>query len=461
MKRIASFVAAATVLSAGFTPALASAATASATVTQHAAAAAGTKLWSAAFTGGTGRSGSGSSVAVNPSQPITYVSGMTRNTTGVAHSAIATVAYNSSTGAQLWTDTYANSSRHHVYTPYITVSPDGSTVFVVTDLHTKALWSYLVFAYNATTGAQLWMAQTPDSTSAQVAKDPVTVSPDSSQVFVTGTELHHTKKWFTVAYNAQTGAQNWTTTTTFTRHDYEASAITVSPDGADVFVTGTTGTVAYSTATGAQLWDYAKGDRSAPPTIVASPDSAAVYVTQYVQYAGHRGWLTTSIDAATGQANWVTRYSGPGDRAEVPASLAVTPDGSQVIVAGTLLKAKETSEFHTIAYNAATGATNWGATYTGNASADNDPVDVAVTPNGSEVAVTGFSGSADEGYLTVTYNTATGAQNWVRKQREGTYSSDPAAIAVTPDSSEIIVTGTSGANRYPGPGEYLTVAYQS
>jgi DNA-binding beta-propeller fold protein YncE len=124
--------------------------------------------------------------------------------------------------------------------------------------------------------------------------DALGVSPDGSVVFVTGGSIPAAIGFYnyaTVAYDAATGAELWVGRYTNSGDDY-AKALVVSPDGSTVFVTGTSSgsmsgrdyaTVAYDTASGGQVWARrynGPGDASDEAYALAvSPDGSAVFVT--------------------------------------------------------------------------------------------------------------------------------------------------------------------------------------
>src|SRR5207244_3747672 len=94
-------------------------------------------------------------------------------------------AYNAVTGAQLWVSVYVTNSR--AFTNKVVVSPDGSKVFVTGYiLEPPYLDDYLTIAYDASTGAQMWLSTYNDPTSGNDAARALAVSPDGSKVFVTG-----------------------------------------------------------------------------------------------------------------------------------------------------------------------------------------------------------------------------------------------------------------------------------
>ena len=83
---------------------------------------------------------------------------------------------------------------------------------------------------------------------------------------------------------------------------------------------------------------------------------------------------------------------------------------------------------------------------------------MAVSPSGSTVYVTGESGN-DSAYATVAYSTATGAQQWIKRYTgNGPSGSAAQALAVSPATGTVYVTGYSSGS---GTGnDYATVAYQ-
>jgi hypothetical protein len=94
----------------------------------HPAAAGGTRLWLARF--------GGSSVAADmvesPSGSAVFITGWSgrQGTFGPTDEG-TTLAYNTTTGAQLWADRYFPGPRSHVQFTQLAVSPDGSRVFTV------------------------------------------------------------------------------------------------------------------------------------------------------------------------------------------------------------------------------------------------------------------------------------------------------------------------------------------
>jgi hypothetical protein len=294
------------------------------------------------------------------------------------------------------------------------------------------------------------------------------LSPDGSQVFVTGQSVGPIDfDYATVAYDASTGATLWVK-----RHkhpgDDAARALGVSPDGSQVFVTGwrassTTGydysTVAYDASTGATLWvkRYTLPGGDLVRDLGVSPDGSQVFVTgESVGATSNHDYATVAYDASTGAKLWVRRYNGPGNGSDFATALAVSPNGSDVFVTGYSDVSSSNYDYATVAYDASTGAKLWSRSYT---HSGNDVANaLGVSPDGSQVFVTGGSeGSTTYAdYATVAYDTSTGAKLWSRRYAH--VGNDIAyALGVSPDGSKVFLTGQSDGST--SGVDQVTVAY--
>jgi WD40 repeat protein len=426
----------------------------------------GTQVWLQRF-GGAHLSATATSVAASPGKAVVYVTGITAKTQIGLRNEV-TVAYNAATGKQLWLERFQGMGRHprgSAGVPSITVSPDGATVYVAGDLARGGHNDYLVIAYNAATGAQRWVV-TPLAFASIAHVDAVAVSPDSATVYITGTQDFFggiaSKSYDTIALNAATGATKWNTNTKFSPHVFhEVTSIAVSPDGSTVFIGGSSGTVAYNAATGAQLWldAYKQAYRRDPVSLAVSPDSATVYVTSSGSAPGSGGqhYWTAALNATTGAQLWQATYRGAGTAENVAATaIALSPDGSQVYVTGAAVAGK----FTTIDYNAATGTQAWLQQSPNVGGTVQTPAFLAVSPDGSEVAVTGASDQASGqfGYQTAVFDAATGAPRWSATYQGTGEASQPAGITFSQSGAQVTVTGTSGPPS--GQSVFATVAYQ-
>jgi DNA-binding beta-propeller fold protein YncE len=196
----------------------------------------------------------------------------------------------------------------------------------------------------------------------------------------------------------------------------------VSPDGSQVYVTGTSkglgsdfdySTVAYDAATGKRLWvERYDGPRSSwdqVHSLGVSPDGSSVYVTGTSRGEGtFRDYATVAYDADTGERVWVKRYDGPASYRDEARALGVSPDGSEIYVTGYSGASKSTYDYVTVAYGASTGTRLWQKRYDGPAGADDYGQALAVGPDGSAVYVTGASRGSGTltDYATVGYRAA-------------------------------------------------------
>ncbi len=414
------------------------------------------------------------SAAVSPDGSTVYVTGYSQGTSSDEY---ATIAYNTATGAQRWVSRYNDPSNYGAEASSVAVSPNGDTVFVTgSDNAGSNGQDYVTVAYNAVTGAQLWVSRYDGAAHGNDYASKVAVSPGGSIVYVTGwsigTSSIYYYDWATVAYSAATGAQLWVRRHSSQYGTSGASALAVSPGGGTVFVTGFIHgatsdddylTIAYDTATGATRWlrrSNGPGNSVDQAYAVAvSPGGGTAYITgASIGAAGAWDYATIAYSAATGATRWVRRYSSSHGTSQGHA-LAVSPGGGTVYVTGFSAGATSGDDYATIAYNAATGARLWARRYNGPGNGTDEASSLAVSPAGGAVYVTGHSAgatSADD-YATVAYNAATGATRWARRHTSSGGASQASAVAVSPATGTVFVTGyttslTSGE-------DYLTIAY--
>ena len=427
----------------------------------------GTQVWLQRF-GGAFVSATASSVAASPDKAVVYVTGITAKTSIGLRNEV-TVAYNATTGRQLWVQRYQGTRRHPrggAGVPSITVSPDGTTVYVAGDLARAGFNDYLVIAYNATTGAQLWLT-TPDTDASVAQFRAVTVSPDSKTVFVTGRRDffggHASRSYVTVALSAATGATVWNTSSNTPPHvSHTLTSIAVSPDGSRVFIAGSSGIIAYDATNGIQLWmdAYKQAYRRSHLSLAVSPDSSTVYITGGSMAPGSvQHYWTAAIVAGNGFQMWQATYHGPAtSQATGSTAIALSPDGSAVYVTGSAGQASGLNEYATIGYDAATGHQLWLASYR-TPNVNDNAAGLAVSADGSTVYVTGtsianYNTPAD--YATVAYRATSGAQLWSAQYAVTGAQNNAAGVVVS--GGNTIVTGTSGP--YLGQSVLATVAYQ-
>jgi hypothetical protein len=155
-----------------------------------------------------------------------------------------TVAYDSA-GSKLWAvrfqgfclpSTSINCSSRPWYNGPITVSPDGSTVFVASlFLYLLNEEGFATVAYDAATGVQKWAARYDMNVADTLTGPAVAVNPNGKEVYIAG--FANNADTTTLAYDSATGNQNWLAV--YGAVSRGTNAIAVSPDGTQVFVAGT------------------------------------------------------------------------------------------------------------------------------------------------------------------------------------------------------------------------------
>lgn len=362
-------------------------------------AASGQELWAARFNDGT-RSDTARNMAVSPDGSRIYVLGMSGRD-------LLTVVYAASSGTELGVFWHLASSESYVDGNSVFISPDGTRIYIVGTSRAKTGFeeSYFTMAISATTGAQLWTARFDGPYANEWAKAAV-LSPDGTRLFVTGESEGPLPRGFdafvTLAYDTSTGTPLWEGRYGGTFDSDFAQSIAVSPDGSQVFVTGGSAhahdivsestlvigqrsysslfdfaTVAYTASTGEQRWvaryNGPADDYDSPSKVAVSPDNKRVYVTGSVTVrspldqsgCGIFGtppcwwgindanlWdaATVAYSASSGTELWAATYDGGFDRYDRGYSLSISPDSSQIYVAGVSTNAQSAGEFFTIAY---------------------------------------------------------------------------------------------------------------
>jgi outer membrane protein assembly factor BamB len=398
-------------------------------------------------------------------------------TTGVPHSARASAAGAKHAAAvpgdKLWVRRYHGPGGSEASA--VAVGPRGGRVFVTGSSYgTASGTDFATVAYDAGTGAQLWVKRYNGPGNGTDTATAIAVSPTGGTVFVTGTSAGPTSgtDYATVAYNATTGAQLWVNRYNGPGNGTDTTAsMAVSRTGNAVFVTGTSAgptsaedyaTVAYNATTGAQLWVNrynGPGNGTDTATAIGVSTGGTVFVTGYSQGITAPGFATIAYNATTGAQSWARRYNGRdwgGDHYAYARSLAISPTGNAVFVTGESA-GDGTNDYTTVAYNAVTGAQQWVRHYDSGYECDEGRA-VAVSPSGAAVLVTGSSsilGCDAYNIVTVAYSASTGARLWTTRWRTGQSWDIPYALKFSPDGDTAYVTGTRGNDGY------ATLAYST
>ncbi|HEY2443108.1 MAG TPA: PQQ-binding-like beta-propeller repeat protein [Streptosporangiaceae bacterium] len=434
--------------------------------TGHPAAASGSQLWLSRFIGQRHASNCNPlrALASPDSSTVYVVINCGRDSNGFGPE-IGVVAYNASTGAKVWKSYYppfGQRPRGAVTGTSAVLSPDGTRLYITGSFGHHEGRKFQTLAYDTATGALAWQQRYqggPDQLrGAGSGADSIAVSPDGSMVFVTGygsaveTNLYAA---LTFGYDAATGATVWMRRSVTPLPGFTAS-VAVSPDGTTVLVSnGTTKhqLTALDATTGATMWTrYDTATRSAALPVTVSADGSTVVTADLGS--------TAAYAAATGARLWIRRYAKSDRLAHfTPSSLAVSPDGSVVYASGTNRRGRNHPAATTVAYDIATGATRWVATYYAGGTQE-----VAITPNpdGSALYVAAESETATTAtFVLLAFDSASGAALWTRmRPAQDTFPADPGTVAVSPDGSTVFAPYTE-VNQATKKGGAVTVAYRA
>ena len=196
-------------------------------------AATGAVLWS----GPAGPTTTGG-LTVSPDGSKVFITGTSYTPTNNG-SYYATAAFDATSGATLWTANFQK-PRSFGGASAVAVSLDGSKVFVTGSMYGRASTTirWGTVAYDASTGTQLWVVRFPNL-SDTIQGTANAVSPDGSKVFVTGlTPGKSGDDYGTAAYDASTGALLWIGSYTRPGFTGIGRSVAVSPDGSKVFTAG-------------------------------------------------------------------------------------------------------------------------------------------------------------------------------------------------------------------------------
>ncbi len=362
----------------------------------------GQQRWSAFYDGPAHGTDAGIAVAVSEDGTMVFVTGTSAGGSSSTDYDYATVAYDAATGAQLWVARYVPPVIGVSEPMAIGVSPDGSRVFVTGQGSSSTTYDYATLAYDASTGTQLWLRTYSGPGNAGDVAYALAISPDGGLVIVTGSSYAGgtNSPMTTVAYDASNGDQRWVANPSVPSGDYTGQSMGTSPDSALVFVSGwgqSSGvlTVAFDSGTGSQHWLSRTTSLIGRTALKVSPDGATVYVAaDAVDSLGIGAYA-----ASDGTQEWLNTSNPGGFR-----GMDLSRDGSSVAVTGFVIDG-QFDDYEAAGYDPVTGVLEWSASYNGSGNAEDMPQAVAEAPDGSRVYVTGSTTGTTTGqdFTTVAY----------------------------------------------------------
>jgi DNA-binding beta-propeller fold protein YncE len=392
---------------------------------------------------------------------------------------IETIAYDAASGTELWEARFAQAGHIRAEDPTgIAVSPDGRRLYVTGFSYWTGMTDNLVtVAYDTATGALVWTRAIGDPQDAYSGRA-ISIGPDGGTVFVTGTAIlpDDNVNVLTMAFDADDGATRWIRS--FDRPDHVsdiATGVDMSPDGSRLFVVGWSGTInvdvdwlvlSYDASKGSLRWhrmiDGPDHGVDIPSSVTVSPQGDRVYTTGMLGVQdGHVG-ATVALDASSGSTHWMRLLTGLPNGFGSANSVVTNPDGSLVFVTAYLLGKDMHETMVTAAYDTSSGIQVWKRPYVGPFGDGAFGADLAVSPDGLKLFVTGTEyGPDSDDYATVAYVAGTGRRLWSASFDGPTHSLDEASsVAVSPDGTRVFVTGNSVGTEWPDY-DFATVAYEA
>jgi hypothetical protein len=381
-------------------------------------AATGATIWAARLNGQGDDIDAATALAVSPDDSVVFVTGHTK--TAETGQDYLTVAYDATSGTVQWARRYNGTGSLYQVPSAVAVSPDGTELFVTGYSIGSNDLDYATLAYDSSTGTLLWARHYDGPDHGPDQPYGLGVSPDGSMVFVTGLSdfgVQERGDFLTLAYESATGHRDW-----ISRYNGPASgddfaySLTVSPDGSAVFVTGTSqdasgltdyGTIAINATSGVQFWvrrfDGPAGLTDYPTAVGVSPDGSLVFVTGFSTVVDAYDVVTFAYNTTTGSTGWVRRFNGPANGWDLPEDLAVSLDGSAVYVAGVTTVSGGDHDYLSLCYQALTGRPLGVRRYNGPGNSGDRALAVAVSDHA--VYVTGYStgDGTDLDFATVAY----------------------------------------------------------
>jgi outer membrane protein assembly factor BamB len=152
----------------------------------------------------------------------------------------ATVAYDARTGQEIW-ETGSASTETPTFVTSMAVSPDSGIVFIAgRRIGTGDYFVAVTTAFDAASGDMLWGRRYSGELGFSTTANSIVAGPDGSTVYVTGaTGRPRNADYATLAYDAVSGAEVWIRRFQGSGDDYDqANAVAMDPAGTRVFVTG-------------------------------------------------------------------------------------------------------------------------------------------------------------------------------------------------------------------------------
>ncbi len=379
-----------------------------------------------------------------------------------------TVKYSADSGAELWSQP-----------PGDLIAMDaGGNVFISRFSWRGTEYELSVTKYSPD-GGVLWEQRRRGFAQARVTPSAMAVD-QGGNLIVTGEAqvLHGTiygADYFTAKYAAADGVLLWENVYNgLGNKDDLAKAVAVDREG-NVFVTGVAGsstndgfgnyyTAKYAAADGRLLWDrtyFGLGNGTDDASAIAIDGLGNVIVTGASSNGANTDYATLKYAGADGATLWERRFNGPANQGDRPTGLAMDREGN-VVVTGDSSRSDGVTDFYTAKYEGASGAVLWEKRYADPAGEYSYDPKIALDADGNSI-VSGYSGG---GYHTAKYAKDDGAVLWAKQLLLPTLArraAHVAGVAVSPDGM-VAVTGLYYVSFHDNGSfpdfDYVTVVYR-
>jgi hypothetical protein len=334
--------------------------------------------WQQSFAGSAGKEDDAMSVAVDASGNA-IVAGLTFDASGDI--AIEVVKYGASDGVALWQVKLGGGTYN---TPFVVATDAAGNAIVGAETNASGTSDLRVVKLAAATGATAW-DKTIDGGHDDYMSDLVVDSAGNVVVAGIGVNAAGNDDWTIVKLAAANGAQAWKKTYDGGSAD---DAFSVALDAAgNVFVTGSTKgasddvlTMKLGAADGAIAWQktFDGGKEDSGQAVMVDAQGNAVVAAQTRNAAGNFDFLAIKYAAADGAVAWKKTWDGGAD--DWAYNLALDAAGNAYVTGSTTVNGG--TDWMTIGFAAANGATILQSSYKGGAAQADDAYEIVATKDG-------------------------------------------------------------------------------